>query len=75
MKIREIRELSSEELKKRIVEEEDNLVDLRFSKELKQLTNTAKISNTKKLIARMHTVLNEKNKISDSNNIVTEESK
>ena len=38
MKIHEIRELKSEELVKRIEEEEKNLVDLRFAHQLKQLT-------------------------------------
>lgn len=57
MKIYEIREMSSDELLKRIVEEEKNLVDLRFQHELKQLTNTAKLKNVKKDIARMKSVL------------------
>lgn len=60
MKIREIREMSSDELLKRIVEEENNLVDLRFSHELKQLTNTAKLRTAKKDIAKMKTILKER---------------
>ena len=60
MKIYEIREMSVEEIQKRIVEEETNLVDLRFQHELKSLTNTAKLSNTKKDIARLKTVLKER---------------
>ena len=46
MKIYEIREMNTEELQKRIEEEEKNLVDLRFSHQLKQLTNTAKKTRT-----------------------------
>jgi large subunit ribosomal protein L29 len=38
MKIYEIREMSSEEILKRINEEDSNLVDLRFQHELKNLT-------------------------------------
>jgi large subunit ribosomal protein L29 len=60
MKIQEIRELTVEELSKRIVEEENNLVDLRFAHELKQLTNTAKLNTTKKDIAKMKTVLRQR---------------
>ncbi len=60
MKIYEIREMSTEEIKKRIAEEESNLVDLRFQNELKSLTNTAKLKNTRKDIARMKTVLRER---------------
>ena len=60
MKIHEIKELKSEEILKRIEEEERNLVDLRFSHQLKELTNTAKLKMVKKDIARMKTVLNER---------------
>ena len=60
MKIYEIREMKTEEIQKRIVEEETNLVDLRFQHELKQLTNTAKLKLVKKDIAMMKTVLKER---------------
>jgi large subunit ribosomal protein L29 len=53
MKIREIREMSTDEIIKRIQEEELNLVDLRFSHQLKQLTNTAKLKSVKKDIAKI----------------------
>ena len=49
--------MSDEEIIRRIEEEESNLVDLRFQHELKNLTNTAKISLAKKDIARLKTVL------------------
>ncbi len=62
MKIREIREMSTDEIIKRIQEEELNLVDLRFSHQLKQLTNTAKLKLVRKDIARMKTVLSERQK-------------
>ena len=42
MKMNEILEMSTEEIEKRIAEEEDNQIDLKFQHELKQLTNTAK---------------------------------
>lgn len=60
MKIYEIRQMTDEELKKRIIEEENNLVDLRFALATKQLTNTAKIKLTRKDIAKMKTFLRER---------------
>lgn len=60
MKIYEINEMSSEEIIKRIDEEEKNLVDLRFAHELKQLTNTAKLKLVKKDIAKMKTILRQR---------------
>jgi len=60
MKIHEIKELKSEEILKRIEEEERNLVDLRFSHQLKELTNTAKLKMIKRDLARMKTVMNER---------------
>jgi len=61
MKIHEIREITSiEELKAEIKEEEKNLEELKFLLATRQLENTAKIRNTKKDIARMKTVLTER---------------
>jgi large subunit ribosomal protein L29 len=60
MKIYEIREMSSEEILKRINEEDSNLVDLRFQHELKNLTNTAKLKIVRKDIAKMKTILKER---------------
>ena len=57
MKMYEIKEMTNEELVKRIEEEEKNLVDLRFQHELKNLTNTAKLKLVRHDIARMKTVL------------------
>ncbi len=68
MKMYEIREMSNEELKKRIEEEERNLVDLRFQNSLKSLTNTAKIKLTRRDIARMKTELRNRELKEKSNN-------
>ena len=68
MKIYEIKEMSVEEIAKRIEEEEHNLVDLRFQHELKNLTNTAKIKLVKKDIAKLKTVLKERELASKSEN-------
>lgn len=60
MKIHEIREMKTEEIMQRIKDEEKNLVDLKFSHQLKQLTNTAKLNNVKKDLARLKTVLQQR---------------
>jgi large subunit ribosomal protein L29 len=57
MKIHEIKEMKTEEIIRRIEEEERNLVDLRFAHQVKELTNTAKLGLVKKDIARMKSVL------------------
>ena len=62
MKIHEIREMKTEEIIQRIKDEERNLVDLRFSHQLKQLTNTSKIKLVKKDIAKLKTILHERNR-------------
>lgn len=63
MKIHEIRELKTDELVKRIEDEEKNLVDLRFAHQLKQLTNTSKLKLTKKDLAKMKTILKERESV------------
>jgi len=68
MKIREIREMSNDEIIKRIQEEELNLVDLRFSHQLKLLANTAKLKLVRKDIARMKTILKERQMNANPNN-------
>jgi len=60
MKLHEIKEMNSDELQKRIDEEEKNIIDLRFAHQLKQLTNTAKLKLAKRDIARMKTILKER---------------
>jgi large subunit ribosomal protein L29 len=65
MKIYEIKEMSNDELTKRIIEEEKNLVDLRFAHQLKQLTNTSKLNIIKKDIARMKTILKQRKSQAD----------
>ncbi|MCJ7554015.1 MAG: 50S ribosomal protein L29 [Ignavibacteriaceae bacterium] len=60
MKIYEIKEMNNDELIKRIAEEEKNIVDLRFAHQLKQLTNTTKLNIIRKDIARMKTILKQR---------------
>jgi len=60
MKIYEIREMNNDEILKRIEEEQNSMIDLQFTHELKNLTNTAKLDLVKKDIAKMKTVLKER---------------
>lgn len=61
MKITEIRQLTTEELVRRLDDEQNSLVDLRFTHALKQLSNTAKIGDAKRTIARLMTELKARN--------------
>ena len=60
MTIKEIRELSLEELETKVNELKQELFNLKFQKTLGQLQNTAKIKDVKRTIARLKTVVAEK---------------
>ena len=60
MKAHEIRQLSDVELKKRIQDEEESLANLRFQKALSQVDNPMKFRQTRREIARMKTILRER---------------
>ena len=60
MKINKIREMSSPELEKELVELKSELFKLRFSLATNGLDNPMKIKETKKDIARINTVLKER---------------
>jgi len=60
MKTYEIRELTTEDLKQRLKDEAEGLENLRFQRSIGQLENFKSIQNTKKLIARIHSVLKER---------------
>lgn len=60
MTIKEIRELSLEELEVKVNELKQELFNLKFQKTLGQLQNTAKIRDVKRTIARLKTVVTEK---------------
>ena len=57
MKIRELRELSADELRGKETELQDQLFKLRFQKSLGQLESPMKIKNIKRDIARIKTLL------------------
>lgn len=60
MKIFEIREIPEVELSKRIKDEEENLVHLKFQKATSQLESPIKIRLVRRDIARMKSVLRER---------------
>ena len=60
MKVGEIRALSSEELKKQLDDSYRELFNLRFRLATRQLTNYNEIRNVKKRIARIKTILRER---------------
>ncbi|MGM0435497.1 MAG: 50S ribosomal protein L29 [Bacillota bacterium] len=61
MKTNEIRKWDNAKINEEIGTLKRELFDLRFKQATGQLENTARISNVKKAIARMKTVLNERN--------------
>ncbi len=60
MKARDIRELQIPELEKRIREEEENLVHLKFQKATSQIESPIRIRVVRRDISRMKTILKEK---------------
>ena len=60
MKINEVRELSMAELEEKLAELKQELFNLRFQKAVNQLENPKKIGDVKKTIARILTIIHEK---------------
>lgn len=58
MKIRELKELTPDELRAKEAELRDQLFKLRFQKSVGQLENPLKLKNVRKDIARIQTLLN-----------------
>ena len=61
MKTNEIRKMSAEELEAKLKELKSELFNLRFQHAINQLENPHKIADVKKDIARVMTILREKN--------------
>ncbi len=61
MKAKELREMTSEQLESKLSELKNELFRLRFQHAINQLDNPHKITDVKHDIARVMTVLNEKN--------------
>ena len=62
MKINEIKKLSIDELNKKLNLFKKDLFNFRFRKINGQLTDTAKVSEIKKNVAKIYTILNNKKK-------------
>ncbi|QVK21428.1 50S ribosomal protein L29 [Mycoplasmatota bacterium] len=62
MKANEIRKMNTTEIEKEIVNLKKELFDLRFQAAVGQLENTARLSKIKKDIARMYTIVTEREK-------------
>ncbi|MGM9937561.1 MAG: 50S ribosomal protein L29 [Candidatus Ornithomonoglobus sp.] len=60
MKINEIRDLSTAELEVKLQDYKKELFNLRFQKAVNQLENPKRITEVKKTIARILTVVNER---------------
>jgi large subunit ribosomal protein L29 len=60
LKVSEIRSLSIDELKKQLEESHRELFDLRFKLAVKQLVNHRQLRSAKKRIARLETLLRER---------------
>jgi len=59
MKIFELKEIPEQELIKRIKDEEENLVHLKFQKATSQLESPIKVRTVRRDIAKMKTILRE----------------
>lgn len=60
MNVKEIRDLSNEELKAEVTSLKEELYNLRFAQATGTIDNPAQIKNIKKTIARIYTVLTER---------------
>lgn len=60
MKVQEARELSTREIESRIAEESEQIQQLRFQHAIAQLENPMVLRQKRRLIARLRTVLKEK---------------
>ena len=60
MKVKEIRELSTEEINKKLVETKEELFNLRFQQATCTLEKPSRIRDLRHTVARMKTVLKER---------------
>jgi large subunit ribosomal protein L29 len=65
MKATEIRDLTVEEIERKVTDLKEALFNLRFQHETGQLENPKKLTETKRDIARLKTILNEKTNPTD----------
>ena len=62
MKSKEIRELNVEQLKQQLISKEEELFNLKIQLSTKQLENPMKIRDARRHVARLKTILREKEK-------------
>jgi large subunit ribosomal protein L29 len=60
MKVKDIREMSTEEIKAKVASLKEELFNLRFQLAVNNLDNTARIAEVKKSIARCKTIIRER---------------
>jgi len=60
MKVVELRELSTEELTQKLADSKQELFNLRFQNAINQLENPQRIGDVKKTIARINTIIRER---------------
>ena len=60
LKAADLRKLSAEELRSKLAEEREALMTARFKHATAQLENTSELKAARRLVARISTVLNEK---------------
>lgn len=72
MKASEIRELSQDEMKRKLNELKEGLFNLRFQHAVGQLENQQKMKIMKRDIARINTVINETEKQKKTDNTKTD---
>ena len=68
MKASEIKKMTSEELEKKLLDFKSELLNLRFQLAINQLENPMRIKTVKKDVARIKTILNERNKGAECEN-------
>ena len=68
MKINEVREINTQDLKKEFRDQKRSLMNLRFRKSTMQLTDTSELSKVRKTIARIKTVIREREIVVDISN-------
>ncbi|MBI63811.1 MAG: 50S ribosomal protein L29 [Chloroflexi bacterium] len=68
MKINEVREINTQDLKKEFRDQKKSLMNLRFRKSTMQLTDTSELSKVRKTIARIKTVIREREIVENISN-------
>ncbi len=62
MKVKEIQDLTIPEIEERIAAEEDNLLHLKLNHSISPIENPMQIKMTRRTIARLKTILHQRNK-------------